>query len=165
MVTIIPMIASHAEVVLRIYQEGMDTGLATFQTQAPSWPEWDQSHMKDLRYVALLDGEVAGWVALSPVSSRCVYAGVAEVSVYVGQELRGHKIGLALMRHMIEASEKAGLWTLQSGIFPDNEASIALHHQCGFRTIGIREKVGQRNGVWRDTVLLERRSHSVNYSI
>lgn len=165
MVTIIPMTASHAEAVLRIFQQGMDTGLATFQTQAPSWPEFDSSHLKDLRFVAFSSGEVAGWVALSPVSSRCVYAGVAEISVYVGSAFRGQKIGLGLMKHVIESSEKAGLWTLQSGIFPENEASIALHHACGFRTIGIREKVGQLSGVWRDTALLERRSHSVNYPI
>ena len=145
------MVASDMEAVLRIYQDGMDTGQATFQTQAPSWSEWDQSHLNELRYVAVSDEQVAGWSALSPVSSRCVYAGVAEVSVYLAPEFRGQKVGLALMEHLIEASEKAGLWTLQSGIFPENTASVALHHKCGFRTIGIREKVGERDGIWRDT--------------
>jgi len=159
------MTASDSEAVIRIYQEGMDTGQATFQIQAPVWSDWDQTHLPDLRFVAISNGQIAGWAALSPVSSRCVYAGVAEVSLYIGSAFRGQKIGFALMEHLIEASEKAGFWTLQSGIFPENVASIKLHHKCGFRTIGIREKVGERNGVWRDTVLLERRSHTVNYFI
>ena len=153
-----PMRASNSEAVLRIYQEGINTGQATFQTQAPSWEEWDRSHLQNLRYIAVLDGHVAGWAALSPVSSRCVYAGVAEVSVYIEENLRGKQIGFHLLQHLITNSEKEGLWTLQAGIFPENKASISLHHKCGFRTIGIREKVGKMNNVWRDTVLLERRS-------
>ncbi|MDB5014995.1 MAG: phosphinothricin acetyltransferase [Daejeonella sp.] len=152
------MEASDAEAVLRIYQEGVDTGQATFQTSAPLWDDWDKSHLQALRFVATVNDQVAGWVALSPVSSRCVYAGVAEVSIYIGNNFRGQKIGFSLMQQVIEASEQAGYWTLQAGIFRENTASIALHHKCRFRTIGFREKVGEMNGVWRDTVLLERRS-------
>ena len=155
------MNTADAEAVLWIYQEGMDTGQATFQTSAPTWEDWDKSHLGDLRFVATVDDQVAGWVALSPVSSRCVYAGVVEVSIYVGDNFRGRKIGFSLMQYLTEASEQAGYWTLQAGIFRENIASIALHHKCGFRTIGFREKVGEMNGVWRDTILLERRSATI----
>jgi phosphinothricin acetyltransferase len=155
------MTASDAEAVIRIYQEGIETGQATFQTTAPSWEEWDKSHLNPLRYVAIIEDQIAGWVALSPVSSRCVYAGVAEVSVYIGRDFRGKKVGYALMQYLITESEVAGYWTLQSGVFPENTASIALHHKCGFRTLGVREKIGKMNGVWRDTVLLERRSNAI----
>jgi L-amino acid N-acyltransferase YncA len=160
-ITIRPMTASDAEAVIRIYQEGIETGQATFQTTAPSWEEWDKSHLNPLRYVAIIEDQIAGWVALSPVSSRCVYAGVAEVSVYIGRDFRGKKVGYALMQYLITESEVAGYWTLQSGVFPENTASIALHHKCGFRTLGVREKIGKMNGVWRDTVLLERRSNAI----
>ena len=145
--------------VARIYQEGMDTNLATFQTECPSWEEWNAAHLPQCRLVAVADGAVAGWVALSAVSSRCVYAGVAEVSIYIGAEARGAGVGKALLTALIPASEEAGFWTLQSGIMENNAASIALHSSCGFRQVGYREKIGQdRNGVWRNTVLMERRS-------
>ncbi|WP_345951237.1 N-acetyltransferase family protein [Mucilaginibacter sp. PAMB04274] len=146
----------------RIYLEGIATGQATFQTDAPQWEDWDKSHLSDLRYVALTDdGNMAGWVALSPVSSRCVYAGVAEVSVYVSEEFRGKKVGQALLQHLITESEKANLWTLQAGIFPENEASVKLHEKLGFRIIGYRERVAKQYGVWRNVYLLERRSNAV----
>ena len=145
--------------VARIYQEGMDTNLATFQTECPDWETWNAAHLPQCRLVAIADGAVAGWVALSAVSSRCVYAGVAEVSIYIGTEARGAGVGKALLTALISASEEAGFWTLQSGIMENNASSIALHTSCGFRKVGYREKIGQdRNGVWRNTLLMERRS-------
>ncbi len=145
--------------VARIYQEGMDTNLATFQTECPSWQDWNAAHLTQCRLVAVVDDAVAGWAALSPYSSRSVYSGVAHLSIYIGQEARGVGVGKALLTAMIAASEKAGFWTLQSGIMENNTASIALHSSCGFRLVGYREKIGQdRNGVWRNTVLMERRS-------
>ena len=146
-----------------IYQEGMDTNLATFQTQCPPYEAWDAGHLKGCRLVAVdPDGAVAGWAALSPVSSRCVYAGVAEISIYIAMVQRGKGIGTALLDALASASEKEGIWTLQSGIMADNAASIRLHEKNGYRMIGYREKVGcDRNGVWRDTVLMERRSRVV----
>jgi len=156
-----PMQRSDWETVCAIYLEGINTGNATFETQAPSWEEWNRKHAKDCRLVARRDGHVVGWAALSPVSSRCVYAGVAEVSIYVARETQRQGVGEALLRELIEESEHSGFWTLQSGIFPENEASIALHRSCGFREVGIRERLGQLNGVWRDVVLMERRSQVV----
>jgi phosphinothricin acetyltransferase len=144
--------------VRRIYAEGIATGNATFETEPPSWETWDAAHLKDCRLVAR-DGEsVVGWAALSRVSDRCVYGGVAEVSVYVAGSARGRGVGRALLAELVRASEDAGLWTLQAGIFPENAASIAIHHGCGFRTVGIREKLGKMRGAWRDVALLERRS-------
>jgi L-amino acid N-acyltransferase YncA len=157
------MAVSDAEAVLQIYQEGLETGQATFQTTVPPWEDWDKGHVAELRFVALYQNQVAGWIALSPVSARPVYRGVAEVSVYIGKDFRGRRIGLNLMENLISASEDAGYWTLQASVFPENISSIALHHRCGFRTLGYREKVGQLHGIWRDTVLLERRSKKVNY--
>lgn len=148
--------------VRRIYLEGISTGQATFQTEAPEWEDWNKSHLADLRFIATTDaGKVAGWVALSPVSNRCVYARVAEVSVYVSESFRGQKVGRALLQHVITESEKANLWTLQAGIFPENEASVKLHEKLGFRIIGYRERVAKQYGVWRDVYLLEKRSNSV----
>ena len=145
----------------RIYQEGMDTGLATFQTECPSWAVWDASHLKACRLVATVEGQVAGWAALTAVSSRCVYAGVAEVSVYVGEAYRGAGVGKALLTELIRRSEESGFWTLQSGIMAENAASVRLHQSCGFRTVGYREKIGQdRYGCWRNTLLMERRSQN-----
>jgi L-amino acid N-acyltransferase YncA len=144
-----------------IYQEGIATGNATFETDAPEWQEWDVRHLVDCRFVARREGQVVGWGALSPVSSRCVYAGVAEVSIYVTTSARGEGIGKTLLRALIEASERQGIWTLQAGIFPENEASIALHKACGFREVGYRERIGQMNGHWRDVILFERRSEVV----
>ncbi len=158
-VRIEPMLPEHAEQVLEIYQVGLDTGNASFETAAPSWERWDAGHLPDHRLVALdSDGRVLGWVALSPVSDRCVYAGVAEESVYVHPDARGRGIGLALLRAVIASSEAAGLWTLQTGIFPENAVSLALHRRAGFRVVGTRRRVGQRHGRWRDVVFLERRS-------
>jgi L-amino acid N-acyltransferase YncA len=161
MITIREMQPADGEAVLRIYQEGIETGQATFQSQAPTWEEWNKSHLEDLRFVALYQELISGWVALSPVSSRCVYAGVAEVSVYVGNQFRGKQIGSSLLQTIVAKSEGKGYWTLQAGIFPENTASIALHKKCGFRVVGERERVGKMNGVWRSTVLLERRSLNV----
>lgn len=141
-----------------IYREGIATGDATFEMETPEWEEWDKKHLNDCRIVARKDGQVAGWAALSPVSSRCVYAGVAEVSIYVTASARGVGIGKTLLRTLIEESERKGIWTLQAGIFPENEASIALHKAYGFREVGYRERIGKMNGIWRDVILFERRS-------
>jgi phosphinothricin acetyltransferase len=144
-----------------IYEQGILTGHATFETQVPDWERWDEDHLRECRLVAVRYGEVIGWAALSPVSGRCIYAGVAEVSVYVAETARGQGVGRALLERLVSASEEAGLWTLQAGIFPENEASIGLHKACGFRIVGHRERIGQMEGVWRDTVLMERRSQVV----
>ena len=141
-----------------IYLEGIATGQATFETEAPSWQKWDAGHLKQCRIVARFEETVIGWAALSPVSSRRVYAGVAEVSVYVGQQYRGAGVGRALLESLIAASEQQGIWTLQAGIFPENSASIALHLKCGFREVGRRECTSKLHGRWRDVMLLERRS-------
>lgn len=141
-----------------IYIEGIATRQATFQTDAPSWEDWDQAHLPTLRYVGIKDGQIAGWIALSPVSGRCVYAGVAEVSIYVSEKFRGQKVGFYLLEFLIAESEKQGIWTLQAGIFPENYASLSLHQKSGFRIIGFREKVGKQHGIWRNVNLLERRS-------
>ncbi len=144
-----------------IYREGIAAGDATFETEPPPWPEWDAGHRRDCRLVAVLEGEVAGWAALSAVTDRCAYAGVAEVSVYVAARARGRRVGTALLRALVERSEEAGLWTLQAGVFPENGASLALHESCGFRRVGVRERLGKLAGVWRDVLLLERRSPRV----
>lgn len=147
--------------VARIYGEGIATGDATFETEVPDRKGWDEGHLECCRLVAELEGEVVGWAALSPVSSRCVYAGVAEVSVYVGKGARGAGVGSRLLAALVEASEEEGVWTLQAGIFPENEASIALHERCGFRVVGVRDRIGEMHGRWRDVVLMERRSPRV----
>jgi phosphinothricin acetyltransferase len=157
-VTLDKLRAEDWDAVRAIYREGIATGDATFETDVPAWGEWDKSHLRAYRFVARVGDRVVGWIALSPVSSRCVYAGVAEVSVYVAASARGKGIGKALLRRAIEESERQGIWTLQAGIFPENVASIALHRACGFRQVGRRERLGQINGVWRDVVLMERRS-------
>lgn len=144
-----------------IYAEGIATGHATFETDVPSREIWDAAHLADGRVVAERDGQVVGWAALSPVSSRCVYRGVAEVSVYVAAAARGSGVGRALLDALVRASEAAGIWTLQAGIFPENEASAALHRALGFRLIGVHERLGVLGGVWRDVALYERRSPSV----
>lgn len=141
-----------------IYEEGIATGHATFETEVPEWREWDKSHLRDCRLVAKAKEQVVGWTALSPVSERCVYAGVAEVSIYITSSARGQGIGKTLLKALIDKSEKVGIWTLQAGVFPENTASIALHKACGFREIGYRSRIGQTGDVWRDVVLLERRS-------
>lgn len=144
-----------------IYLEGIATGDATFETGAPEWEEWDQAHLPGCRLVARSGGEVVGWAALSSVSGRCVHSGVAEVSVYVAAAARGRGVGKALLEALVEASERGGIWTLQAGMFPENSISIALHKSCGFQEVGRRERLGQLHGVWRDVVLLERRSKTV----
>jgi L-amino acid N-acyltransferase YncA len=154
----IAMTPEHWPDVKRIYEEGIATGHATFQTGAPTWEEWDGSHLTHSRLVALDEGKLVGWAALTPVSGRCVYAGVAEVSVYIAASARGRGVGKRLLSDLIEESEAKDLWTLQAGIFPENEASLRLHQSLGFRIVGIREKIGKMNGQWRDTALLERRS-------
>lgn len=152
------MLASDSEAVLEIYKQGIDTGNATFQTEIPEWKDWDKSHLEDLRYVATNEDIVFGWVALSSVSSRPVYAGIVEVSVYIADDFRGKGLGYNLLEYIILESESKGYWTLQAGVFPENISSLELHKKCGFRVIGYRERVGKMNGVWRNTVLLERRS-------
>ena len=144
------MSPAHYAAVRAIYQEGIATGAATFETEAPGWDAWDRGHLERPRLVALEDGVVLGWAALSAVSDRCVYGGVAEVSVYVGAGHRGRGVGHALMSALVERSEQAGIWTLQAGIFPENTGSIALHVRHGFREVGRRERLGRLAGVWRD---------------
>lgn len=144
-----------------IYREGIATGLATFETDAPGWEAWNKGHLRDCRLIAKTKSQVVGWAAISPVSSRCIYSGVAEVSVYVAASARGMGVGKALLSALVEESERAGIWTLQAGIFPENVSSIALHKACGFREVGHRERIGQLNGIWRDVVLMERRSNVV----
>ena len=155
------MLPGHWPEVRAVYEEGLATGDATFETEAPEWERWDASHLRACRLVALTGGRVAGWAALSPVSARKVYAGVAEVSVYVGADFRGRGVGRALLSALVRESESEGIWTLQAGIFPENVASVELHKACGFREVGRRERVGKLRGRWRDTVLLERRSRTV----
>ena len=144
--------------VARIYEEGILTGNATFETAVPSWEAWDAGHLGDHRLVVTLDGDVVGWAALSAVSDRACYSGVAEHSIYVAERARGLGFGRQLLAALIASSEARGFWTLQAGVFPENEASIALHTALGFRVVGVRERLGRAHGVWRDVVLLERRS-------
>lgn len=158
---IINLTSDHFQSVAEIYREGIATGNATFQRDAPAWDQWDKAHLQHSRIVAIDDDEVVGWAALSPVSSRSVYAGVAEVSIYIKSTHRGKGVGKKLLQHLITDSERNNIWTLQAGVFPENVASLNLHEQLGFRKIGYRERIGQMNGKWRDTVQLERRSSVV----
>ncbi len=144
--------------VSRIYGLGIATGDATFESEIPSWENWNNSHLMKCRLIATYNDTTVGWAALSPVSSRCVYGGVAEVSVYVDTSHTGKGIGAKLLEALIAGSEKEGLWTLQSGVFPENIASLNIHNKLGFRTIGYKEKIGKMKGIWRDNILLERRS-------
>jgi phosphinothricin acetyltransferase len=155
------MTADDWPAVRAIYEEGIASGNATFETEAPDWPAWDRARLPSCRLVAHRAAEVVGWAALSPVSARPVYAGVAEASVYVAARARGQGVGLALLRALVDASEAAGFWTLQGAIFPENGASLALVRRCGFREVGRRERIGRRDGCWRDTLLVERRSPRV----
>ena len=157
-----------------IYQAGIATGNATFEAAAPDWEHWDATHLPGHRLVAVLPGHigvrpgpgggevVVGWAALAPVSDRCAYAGVAENSVYVDPDHHGHGIGRALLLALVDRAEAAGIWTVQTGIFPENTASVALHRACGFRVVGRRERLGRLNGVWRDVLFLERRSSTIS---
>jgi phosphinothricin acetyltransferase len=149
------------EQVSKIYSEGLDTGNATFETNVPNWNDWNNGHLSDCRIVAEKGERVVGWSALSPVSSRCVYGGVAEVSVYVSSEHKGKKVGTRLLERLIKESEDIGIWTLQAGIFPENKGSIIIHKRLNFREVGFREKIGKLNDIWRDTILLERRSKKI----
>jgi len=155
---VVELRAEHWPAVARIYADGIATGNATFETKVPNWEGWHASHLPEHRFVALVDGRVVGWVAVSPVSDRCAYGGVVENSVYVDADARGNGVGRALLERLIESTERAGVWTIQTGIFPENEASIRLHERGGF---GVRKRLGKLNGVWRDVVLLERRSDKV----
>ena len=155
------MSAADWEAVLAVYLEGIASGDATFETEAPSWERWDAAHLPHCRLVAKSGAAIAGWAALSPVSARRVYAGVAETSVYVSADFRGRGVGRALLGALVLCSEQHGIWTLQAGIFPENVASLTLHRQCGFREVGRRERLGKMNERWRDVILLERRSENV----
>lgn len=159
-----PLLAADWEAVRRIYAEGIATGNATFELSPPSWEEWDAGKLAVPRLVAEDGGAVVGWAALSPTSKRHVYRGVAEVSVYVAADKWGQGLGRLLLSRLVVESERAGIWTLQAGIFPENGASIYLHEECGFRIVGRREKIGQMHGVWRDVLLMERRSRVVDWS-
>ncbi|MBS1493955.1 MAG: N-acetyltransferase [Bacteroidetes bacterium] len=147
----------------RIYEEGITTGMATFETKSPSWEEWNKKYLQICRLAAVSDNEICGWTALSPVSSREVYKGVCDEAIYVSEKHRGKGIGKLLLQALIKESEANGIWTLQAGIFCDNKSSITLHLKNGFRIVGTREKIGQLNGKWKDTILLERRSKIINY--
>ena len=153
-----PIIEADWSQVVEIYTQGINTGNATFETEIPDWDKWNSGHIQTCRIVAVNEIEIIGWAALVPVSTRKVYSGVAEVSIYISNEYQGLNIGSKLLKQLIEESEKNGFWTLQAGIFPENKASIKIHQNNGFRIVGYREKIGQMKGVWRDTVLLERRS-------
>jgi L-amino acid N-acyltransferase YncA len=155
------MTGAHAPAVLAIYQAGIDEGNATFETRAPDWQAFSAARLPGCRYVAVDGGRVAGWVAVSAVSSRPAYAGVVEHSVYVDPGARGQGVGRRLLAAVIEATEAAGIWTIQAGIFPENTVSLAMHKTAGFRVVGVRERMGRHHGRWRDVVLIERRSHAV----
>ncbi|MBT2452611.1 N-acetyltransferase [Streptomyces sp. ISL-43] len=159
---IAPLLPEHADEVLAIYQAGIDEGNATFETTAPAWTAFDAAKLPEHRFTALgEDGKVLGWVAASRVSDRCAYVGVVEHSVYVHPGARGRGVARALLDELIASTEAARIWTIQSGIFPENGASLALHQRAGFRIIGTRERVGRHHGAWRDVVLLERRSPAI----
>lgn len=156
-----PMRETDWPAVADVYRQGIESGHATFETDVPSAGDWDAGHLKAPRLVAREGDRLLGWAALSPVSDRCVYGGVAEVSVYVAGAARGRGIGRRLLEELVVGSEEAGIWTLQAGIFPENEASLAIHRACGFRVVGRRERLGRLAGEWRDVILLERRSAAV----
>ncbi len=160
-IAIRPMVDSDWKAVSKIYEDGIATGFATFEKSIPSFESWNDAHIDSCRLLATENETVLGWAALSPVSSRCVYGGVAEVSVYVSQNSRGKGVGKLLMKSLISESEKVGIWTLQSGIFPENVGSIQLHEKVGFRFLGKRERIGKLNGEWKDNLLFERRSDLV----
>jgi len=160
-ITFKTMTANDWKSVAEIYKQGIETGNATFQQEIPTWNDWDNGHIKSCRIVACMENEIVGWAALSSVSARKVYAGIAEVSIYVANKYRGHGIGYKLLEKTITESESENFWTLQVGIFPENQASLHIHKKLNFREIGYRERIGKMNGTWRNTVLLERRSKIV----
>jgi L-amino acid N-acyltransferase YncA len=157
MVEVRPLVAADWPAVAAIFAEGIATGDATFETTVPTWEHWDERHLPEHRLVAELDGEVAGWIAVVPYSSRAAYRGVGEESVYVAERARGRGVGRALLAALIRSARDGGLWTLQAGVFVENEPSLALHRSLGFREVGVRERIGQLDGRWRDVVLLELR--------
>jgi len=157
-----PLVPADWAPVADIYWDGMRDGLATFATEVPTWEDWDAGHLPEHRLVADLLGEVVGWAAVSPASKRRCYLGVVENSVYVARAARGLGVGRALLEELIASTEAAGIWTIQTAIFPENRASLALHERCGFRVVGRRERIARRDGVWRDTVFLERRSSAIS---
>jgi phosphinothricin acetyltransferase len=156
-----PLRADDWPAVRAIYQAGIATGDATFETALPDWEGWDAAHLAQHRLVARHDGRVVGWIALAPVSDRCAYAGVAEDSIYVAPDAQGRGVGRALLAAVVASAERDGIWTVQTGIFPENQASVRLHQACGFRVVGVRERLGQLHGRWRDVLLLERRSPAI----
>jgi len=160
-ITFREMLAEDWASVAKIYQQGIETGNATFQKEPPAWEDWDKEHLKKCRIVATDGNTVVGWVALTPISGGCVFAGVAELSIYISNDYKGQKIGSQLLEKLILASEQENIWTLQAGIFPENLTSIAIHELAGFRKVGYREKISKMNGMWRDIVLLERRSQQI----
>lgn len=155
------IVKEHYPNISRIYKEGIETGHATFETTVPEWEDWDKSKLKHSRLAAIVDDTVVGWAALSPVNNRCVYGGVAEVSIYISNMHKGKGIGTALISKLIDDSEANGIWTLQSGMFPENEATVALHQRFDFRLVGYREKIGKLGNTWRDTIIMERRSKTI----
>ena len=160
---IIPLLKKHYPAVFNIYKEGLDTGIASFETEVPDWEIWNKKFLPRGRFIVEVNGEIAAWCALSPTSTREVYKGVVEDTIYVDSRFQGQGIGKKLLNHLINTSETLGCWTMQAAIFPQNIASIRLHEDCGFRIMGIREKVAQRNGMWYDNILMERRSKKINY--
>ncbi|MCM4160777.1 N-acetyltransferase family protein [Antarcticibacterium flavum] len=160
-VTIRPMVPDDWYRVREIYEAGIATGIATFETTAPTWEDWDRAHLQFSRLVSLEQERITGWAALSPVSGRCVYGGVAEVSVYVDSGYRGKGKGKYLLNHLITESENNGIWTLQAGLFPENTASLKIHLQSGFRLIGDRVRIGKLHKTWKDNLILEKRSNRV----
>ncbi|CAM5540133.1 GNAT family N-acetyltransferase [Streptomyces narbonensis] len=160
---VVPLTAAHADEVIAIYQAGIDEGNATFETTAPAWEQFDTAKLAEHRFAALdEEGRVLGWVAATKVSDRCAYAGVVEHSVYVHPDARGRGVASALLKALVDSTEAAGIWTIQSGVFPENAASLAVHERAGFRVIGTRERIGRHHGRWRDVVLLERRSPAIS---
>jgi L-amino acid N-acyltransferase YncA len=157
-VEIQPLRPDHWPAVRAIFEAGIATGNATFETAAPTWEAWDAAHLPEHRLVAGDDGQVLAWAALAPVSDRCAYAGVAEASIYVAPAAQGRGVGRQLLQALVASAEQGGIWTVQTGIFPENQASVRLHQACGFRLVGVRERLGRLDGRWRDVLLLERRS-------
>jgi L-amino acid N-acyltransferase YncA len=161
-ITIERLLPAHWPSVVRVFEDGIATRNATFETEAPTWAGWDSSHLPEHRFVALRAGDVVGWAAVSPVSDRCCYGGVVESSVYVAETARGRGVGLRLLEKLIASTEAAGIWTIEAGMFPENEASIRLHERVGFEIVGRRKRLGKLDGEWRDVLLLGRRSDRVN---
>lgn len=160
-ILVVDLRPEHWPEVARIYADGIATGNATFETEVPSWRQWDCAHLAEHRFVALRNDTVVGWVAVSSVSDRCVYGGVVESSVYVDEGVRGQGVGRLLLERLIASTEQARIWTIQTGIFPENVPSVRLHERVGFEVVGRRRRLGKLRGVWRDVLLVERRSHVI----